>query len=59
MEVRCGGTAGGCLGMIAGLLLFGYIGAAIGGIAPVILLPVGILIGLFVGMRVALGLMAR
>ena len=59
LDVRCGGTAGGCLGMLVGFLLFGYFGAVIGGVAPLLLIPLGVVIGLFVGMRVALGLMAR
>lgn len=59
LDVRCGGTAGGCLGMIVGFLVFGYLGAAIGGVAPLLLIPIGVFVGLFVGMRVALGLMAR
>ena len=59
LEVRAGGTAGGCLGMAAGFLLFGYIGALIGGVAPIFLIPLGVLIGLFVGMRGALGLRAK
>lgn len=59
LEVRCGGTAGGCLGMVAGFVLFGYIGALIGGVAPLFFIPIGVLIGLFVGMRVALELMAK
>ena len=59
MDVRCGGTAGGCLGMFLGFLAFAYIGAAIGGPAILLLLPIGVIVGMFVGARVALGLMSR
>jgi hypothetical protein len=45
--------------MFVGFLLFGYLGAVIGGVAPLLLIPLGVVIGLFVGMRLALGLMAR
>jgi hypothetical protein len=59
LDVRCGATAGGCLGMILGLIVAGSIGAVIGGVAPLLLAPVGVFVGLFIGMRLALSLMAR
>ena len=45
--------------MFLGFLAFAYIGAAIGGPAILLLLPIGVIVGMFVGARVALGLMSR
>ena len=59
LDVRCGGTVGGCLGMVLGFVLFGYLGAVIGGVAPLLLIPLGVMVGLFAGMRLALSLMSR
>ncbi|MHB8890755.1 MAG: hypothetical protein ACYC65_01785 [Candidatus Limnocylindrales bacterium] len=59
LDVRCGAMTGGCLGMFLGFMAAGMVGAAIGGVAPLLLLPFGIFIGLFIGMRLALSLMAR
>ncbi len=34
LDVRCGGTAGGCLGMIVGFFVFGYLGLAMAASHP-------------------------
>ncbi len=59
LDVRCGGTAGGCLGTFVGFLVGGYVGLAIGGLAVIFTLAVGAFLGMYLGMRIALGLMAR
>ena len=58
MDVRCLGTIGGLTGAFVGFIVFGVIGSAIGG-AGVLLGLVGIPVGWWVGVRAALGRLAR
>ena len=58
MDVRCLGTIGGLDGAFVGFLVLGSIGAAIGS-AGVLLALVGIPLGWWVGVRMALGWLAR
>jgi ribosomal protein L40E len=58
IDVRCLGTVGGLVGALAGFLLLGWIGMAIGG-AGVLLAILGIPVGWWVGVRTVLGRMAK
>jgi hypothetical protein len=58
MDVRCLGTIGGLAGAFVGFLLLGWIGMAIGG-GGVLLALVGIPLGWWIGVRTALGFLAR
>jgi hypothetical protein len=57
LTVSCGGTVGGCAGMVFGLVAGIMVGFALGGWAAIVLAPVGMILGLFGGMRLALELM--
>ena len=59
LDVRCLGTLGGLVGMVLGFFVGGYVGLALGGAMLVITLPVGLLLGAYLGMRAALGWAAR
>lgn len=59
LELRFGTMAGGCLGTVAGFFVFGYIGAVIGGASILLLLPIGLVLGWFLDVRIVLSLMAR
>ena len=54
LTVSCGGTVGGCAGMVFGLVAGIMVGFALGGWAAIVLAPVGMILGLFGGMRLAL-----
>jgi hypothetical protein len=58
LDVRCLGTLGGLAGVVVGFLVFGWVGASIGG-AGVLLALVGIPLGWWVGVRTILGFLAR
>lgn len=60
LDVRCGGTAGGCLGMMAGFWGGALVGGALGlGLLSLVPVTAGMLVGTFLGTRVALGIMGR
>jgi hypothetical protein len=59
LTVSCGGTVGGCAGMVVGLVAGVMVGFALGGWAAIVLAPIGMILGLFGGMRLALELMAH
>jgi predicted lipid-binding transport protein (Tim44 family) len=59
IDVRCLGTLGGWIGAFVGFLVFGMIGMWIGGAAVFLAFFPGILVGWWIGVRTALGLMAR
>ena len=60
LDIRCLGAAGGCLGMVVGgfvgLLILGALGWGFYGL---FLLPLFVVAGLFVGMRVVIGRLAK
>lgn len=58
VDVRCLGTTGGLVGAFFGFVVFGWIGMAIGGAGP-LLAFVGIPLGWWLGVRTALGWLAR
>lgn len=59
LTVSCGGTVGGCAGMVAGLVAGVMVGFALGGWATILTAPVGMILGLFGGMRLALEIIAH
>ena len=60
LDLRCGTTAGGCLGMVAGFIGGAMIGTVVGGpVGGLLFAVVGVPLGMFLGMRLALSLMAR
>ncbi len=60
LDLRCGTTAGGCLGMLAGFVAGPMLGSVLGSpVAALLLAVIGVPVGLFAGMRLALSLMAR
>lgn len=58
MDVRCLGTVGGVIGAVIGFLAFAWIGTWLGGAALLLVIP-GIPFGWWIGVRAALGLIAR
>ena len=58
IDVRCLGTIGGLVGAFLGFLVLGYIGGLAGG-AGVLLGLIGIPVGWWIGVRTALGWLAR
>lgn len=58
VDVRCLGTIGGLVGALVGFIAFAWIGSMIGG-AGVLLAFVGIPFGWWLGVRTALGLIAK
>jgi len=58
--IRCLGTIGGLLGAFVGFIVFAWIGVALGaGPWSLLLALIGIPIGFFVGVRIALGRLAQ
>ena len=43
LDVRCAGSAGGCLGMFVGFFAGALVGGAIGGFAALVTIPIGVL----------------
>jgi hypothetical protein len=58
VDVRCLGTIGGLVGALIGFFAFAWIGSMMGG-AGVLLAFVGIPLGWWLGVRTALGLIAK
>jgi hypothetical protein len=58
VDVRCLGTIGGLLGAVVGFVALAWIGSMIGG-AGLILAFLGIPLGWWLGVRTALGMIAK
>jgi hypothetical protein len=59
LTVRCLGTLGGLAGLFLGFLAGIWLGVTMGGFAVLVTTPILMAVGLFLGMRVALRLLAR